>query len=70
MESFDGITAKAGAALVGVPRHHMVRIAAEKGIRRRVLPGVPILYDRNDCLRVGREAIVTTRAPELAGSSN
>ena len=68
MEIFQGITARAAADIIGVGRHHIARIAAERGIRRRVLPGVPIVYDRNDCVRVAREAIVTTRAPELAGS--
>lgn len=70
MDKFDGITAKAAAPIVGVPRQRMRQLAEATGIRRRVLPGSPVLYDRGDCERVAREAIVGGRTPELVGSSN
>jgi hypothetical protein len=68
MDKFNGVTARAAADIIGVARQHMPRLAAEKGIRRRILPGVAILYDRGDCERVAREAIVGGRPVEMAGS--
>ena len=46
------------AEILGVNRMQVERIAAEFGVRRRVLPGVRTKYHREDLERVARECVV------------
>ena len=46
------------AEILEVDRMKVERIAAESGVRRRVLPGTRIKYHREDVERVSRECVV------------
>jgi hypothetical protein len=65
------VIARKGAAVIGESPYRLPKVVEAAGVRRKVLPGLPVRYHLGDLERLAQESVVggPAKAEELVGAS-